>query len=305
MNDGPALFSKIPFVHHSYGKRKAEESTIRMEKMKTYRVCPSGSSALTEKHIRQFFISLESKTNAPLFTIVMRNNYCKPLPPSEIETATTAATSAISTAAMTDCDEFCISNITYCRGNDVGKTKITSEQAAQIERNTRGRANSTIWYQESKTRVTASFFGRVCRRLPNTSSHALVNSVINQKIYRSIPIACAWGKSNENIALNAYKSKLQEYGHFNLKVTKSGLVINPNYVFLGASPDSVVFDPVSSDLNGLLEIKCSYHLRDCTPQEIAQQKAFFCSIENGTLILKEQHHYYYQVQGQMVICSRK
>ena len=125
------------------------------------------------------------------------------------------------------------------------------------------------------------------RRLPNTSSHALVNSIINQKMYRSMPIACAWGKSNKNKALNAYKLKLQEYGHFNLKITKSGLVSNPNYVFLGASPDGVVYDPVSSDPNGLLEIKCPYQLRDCTPQEAAQQKSFFCIIENGTSFFKK------------------
>ena len=145
----------------------------------------------------------------------------------------------------------------------------------------------------------------MCRRLPDTSSHASVNSIINQKKYRSMPIACAWGKSNKNKVLNLYKSKLQEYDHFNLKVTKYGLVINPNYIFLVTSPDGVVYDPVSSDPNGLLEIKCPHQFRDCTPQEAAQQKSFLLSIEDGILLLKKQHHYYYQVEGQMEICSKK
>ena len=39
--------------------------------------------------------------NAPLFTVVMRNNDCKPLPQSKMESATTATTSATSTAAAT------------------------------------------------------------------------------------------------------------------------------------------------------------------------------------------------------------
>ena len=32
-DDGPVVFSEIPFVHHSHGKRKAEESAIRMENL--------------------------------------------------------------------------------------------------------------------------------------------------------------------------------------------------------------------------------------------------------------------------------
>ena len=59
------------------------------------------------------------------------------------------------------------------------------------------------------------------------------------------------------------------------KFQESGLVINTEYTFLGASPDGLVHDPVSADANGLLEIKCPYQLKDISPYEAAQQKSFF------------------------------
>ena len=193
-----------------------------MEKMKSSRACPSSSSALTEERIRQFCTSLESKTNAPLFTIVMRNNDCKPLPQSKLKIATTATTSATSTAATTTVMNSASATSPTAEETMWGKPKVTSEQAAQIERN-RGQANSTIWYQEHKIRVTASFFGCVCRRLPNTSSHALVNSIINQKMYRSMPIACAWGKNNENkasmIINQNYKNMVRKSQNLDLLLT--------------------------------------------------------------------------------------
>ena len=120
-----------------------------------------------------------------------------------------------------------------------------------------------------------------------------------------MPTACAWGKNNEVRAMDAYKLNMQEVGHSGLEIRQSGLVINTECAFLGASPDGIVYDPVSEDPNGLLEIKCPYTYRDINPQEAAQQKTFFCTSENHHLLLKTQHHYYYQVQGQMAICKRK
>ena len=138
-----ALFSRILFVHHSYGKHKVEKSAIRMEKMKTYRACPSNSSTLTEEHIRQFCTSLEGKTNAPLFTVVMRNNDCKPLPQGKMEAATTT-TSATSTAATTAVMNSASATSLTAEEIMWGKLKVTSEQNAQIGKNTRGQENSTI-----------------------------------------------------------------------------------------------------------------------------------------------------------------
>ena len=54
----------------------------------------------------------------------------------------------------------------------------------------------------------------------------------------------------------------------------SGLVINPEYSWLGASSDGVVHDPGYTGPNGLLEIKCPYNYHDSTPFQAASQKGF-------------------------------
>lgn len=80
MADGPILFSEIQFVHHSYGKRKAEDCALQMEKLKKFRACPANFSKVMEDSIRQLCTSLEANGNACLFTTIMRNNDCQPLP---------------------------------------------------------------------------------------------------------------------------------------------------------------------------------------------------------------------------------
>ncbi len=107
-----------------------------------------------------------------------------------------------------------------------------------------------------------------------------------------MPAACAWGKNNESRAVDMYMIAMLGDGHMGLNVEKSGLVVNPAYAFLGASPDGLVTDPVSVDTMRLLEIKCPYQHKDNSPLEAAQQKKFFCNIDNGKLILKTKHHYY-------------
>ena len=58
-----------------------------------------------------------------------------------------------------------------------------------------------------------------------------------------MPLSCACGKDNENRALSAYKQEWHERGHSSLEVTISGLFINPEYSWVGISPDSVVHNP--------------------------------------------------------------
>lgn len=74
----PVLFSEIQFVHHAYGKRKAEDYALRVSKIKRFRACPPTCGLVSEEKIRKFCTSLEANNNAKLFTSVMRNNDCKP-----------------------------------------------------------------------------------------------------------------------------------------------------------------------------------------------------------------------------------
>ncbi len=91
---------------------------------------------------------------------------------------------------------------------------VNLEKDADIERATRGQANYAVWYQERTLRITSSMFCRVCKRRATTLSDRLVSSIINQKMYCSIPKSCKWGKDNEEKAVNAYKRKMHDAGHF-------------------------------------------------------------------------------------------
>jgi len=69
----------------------------------------------------------------------------------------------------------------------------------------------------------------------------------------------------------------------------------------------LVYDPLSTDQFGLVEVKCPYSYRHVTPQEACR----FCSTLVTTtnreelLKLRHEHLYYSQVQGQMAITGRK
>ena len=93
--------------------------------------------------------------------------------------------------------------------------------------------------------------------------------------------------------------------HDTVVVQKSGLVINPKYPYIGASPDRVVSCMCCGD--GLLEIKCPFKYRDKSPtDEEALNDKNYCLVRNnhGVIHLSPTHAYYDQVQGQMVVAQR-
>ena len=95
---------------------------------------------------------------------------------------------------------------------------------------------------------------------------------------------------------------MQLNGHPDLTVAECGFVIHPEKSWLGTSPDGVVVDPASNASNGLLEIKCSYTVREKLPEEACQYPSFYCSLsEDGLVVLRTEYHYYHQVQLQLYV----
>ena len=96
------------------------------------------------------------------------------------------------------------------------KIMVTQEQAEKIERKTRYQIKSLSRYEERRCRIT-SFFGQVCRMLSSTSLDSFVSSILNQCMYRLMPLSCAWGKDNEDRAPSANKHDWHESGHSSLE----------------------------------------------------------------------------------------
>ena len=63
-----------------------------------------------------------------------------------------------------------------------------------------------------------------------------------------------------------------------------------------ASPDGVVYNESETPV-GIVEIKCPFSLRDKASLDSACK--FCCEDENGSMVLKRSHDYFFQVQGQM------
>ena len=89
----------------------------------------------------------------------------------------------------------------------------------------------------------------------------------------------------------------------NVPVLKCGDVISNTMPWPAASPDRRVIDKEFG--YGLVETKCPFTFRILTPEEACSDPSFYCHLIDGKPELKKDHHYYYQVQGQMGLSGLK
>lgn len=100
-----------------------------------------------------------------------------------------------------------------------------------------------------------------------------------------------WGTEHESTVVEEF-TKMMESHHTNLTVRRGGLVINPQYPWLGASPDGILTCEM-----GVLEVKAPSSLQNSTLMEKSKEDSTFCLQEvEGKLSLRRDHQYFYQVQ---------
>ena len=167
--------------------------------------------------------------------------------------------------------------------------KLNEEDAKYLADATKLQSLSLVWHEHRKGRLTSSRFGSICHTNPDTPSRSLVASILAPQPL-STP-AIRWGVENEEKARNEYLIFMQGT-HDSFQVTNTGLHVNPLCPHLGASPDGLI--SCSCCGKGLLEIKCPYSIRDLDPTSAVYFK-------NSKL--STSHHYFYQVQGQMMVCD--
>ena len=83
------------------------------------------------------------------------------------------------------------------------RVKVSVEERLEIERNTRGQADCSEWYQHREKRLTASNFGAVMNRKESIFPKSLLEKMKGHSNTR-IPLSCRWGKENEENALIQY-----------------------------------------------------------------------------------------------------
>ena len=107
---------------------------------------------------------------------------------------------------------------------------------------------------------------------------------LTRKDISNIP-AIKWGIDNEDKAREACVMKMSS-SHNEFTCSPAGLVITPQYPYLGASPDGFTQCECCGD--GIIEIKCPFSVWDGTPEDLVGRKGSF--LNDAGLI--HSHKYY-------------
>jgi len=162
-------------------------------------------------------------------------------------------------------------------------TEITQTEVDALQQATLGQSANPTWRAERLKRLTSSTYGRICKMLDRTNGDALARSLLADRDINSAPVQ--HGRMYESEAVKKYEKSTGTVTH------ECGMFVSCAYPFLCASPDRVI----NADV--LLEVKCPYAAKN---KAISQITVPYLEISSGTLALKPNHDYYYQVQGQML-----
>ena len=177
---------------------------------------------------------------------------------------------------------------------------LTISDSWTLERDTRAQANSLIWMEQRKNRVTASKFYDVYSWKRGMEKHA-------ENFVAGTPTPSAFlqrrfdhGRMYEPIAWKKYYEYFASLGE-NVKVLPCGLVVNVNNRWLGCSPDAKL---MFHNKIGIGESKCPYEHRDSDLMDVAMSnKNFYLQVVGSNLHSKHEHSYYFQVQCQLALTA--
>lgn len=166
-------------------------------------------------------------------------------------------------------------------------------QREVIERETIKQSSCNNWYEIRRKLLTASNFGNIINRRPDTGCENLIKNLLYTTDVDTT--AMEYGRNHEKEAKICLEKLL------NIEIMDCGLFINEFKYFLVATPDGLIKN------DGLVEIKCPQSAADMTPEEGIIKKKINCwktSKDGSILELKKNHKWYFQIQGQLNICEK-
>eukprot|EP00092_Neocalanus_flemingeri_P035623 GFUD01038780.1.p1 GENE.GFUD01038780.1~~GFUD01038780.1.p1 ORF type:complete len:448 (-),score=121.66 GFUD01038780.1:176-1381(-) len=144
-----------------------------------------------------------------------------------------------------------------------------------------------------KKRVPASKFGVIIKAKGQRKDQEFVNEIILFDVTDET-VATNYEKEHEKDALKKLELIL------GVEINEPKKFVDKEHKFLVSIPDGLI------DHDKLGEIKCPYTCSRNTMESLAKSDQNFCLklTDNGRLKLKEDHDYYYQVQGELNISKR-
>ena len=183
----------------------------------------------------------------------------------------------------------------------VSNIELTDTDIKAVSESTKGQSCNPKWKEMRSVILTASNFGSICKRKPETRPDNLIKKIrsygppVDSREMR-------YGRKKEAQARKDYARHHITTCGCNVVVETTGVVISKDFPYLGASVDGIINCDKCG--RGALEIKCPFNGRKTIPKECVTLKNFCCHLnENEDLRLKEDHNYMFQVMGQMKILS--
>ena len=141
------------------------------------------------------------------------------------------------------------------------KYVISCDQASLVEENTRQQAKSRIWFQQMAGCITASKLKSAVATEIMKPFVSLIKPICypDPTVDRFVSAACSCGLYYEDTARKEYVAIMKEM-HVDFEVNKTGLIVDPMYPFMGASPNGLVSCTCCG--RGVLEMKCPFSSKD-------------------------------------------
>lgn len=175
--------------------------------------------------------------------------------------------------------------------NHMAVLKEQWEDRVNIERQTVDQSGSGLWKKCRKNLITASNFGTICRKRPETPCDSFVKTILYNEKLRQTP-AMKYGIEAEEDSIAELSKEL------NIKIEKNGLFIDEEDPRFGASPDGLI----GSD--GIVEIKNPYRARLMTIKQAMKTFKDLNVVDENTGGMLKTCHWFYQIQGQLHITRR-
>lgn len=170
------------------------------------------------------------------------------------------------------------------------------EEIAALERLTVNQRESKEWLEERRIRLTASNFGLICNRRPDSNCGPVVAKLLYSKVDCA---ATRYGQAHEEDAIKCFE---QLTGN---SVTKCGLFVDQELPWLAASPDGLVGE------DAIIEVKCPITGKDMSPEELSRTKKGLIgsfwkyNLASNSYTVNKRHSYNFQIQGQLHISKKR